>query len=128
MKTSGLLTCTLHVYHCSTQSVLAMSLSNACCWKCSVAQTNFYKSQKFPAFFVGYQACLLYTFSVGQCSCGKSLFPSFYRFVFVVFVVVVLANVQFSFAVLPAILVSSLFPWQPSFPNVVENFYRSFYR
>ena len=107
LKTSGLLTCTLHGYHCSTQFVWAMSLSDACCRKCSVAQTNFYKSKKIASFFVRYQACLLYTFSVDKCSGGKSLFLSSYRFVFVVFVVVVLSNdVQFSFAVLPAIFVS----------------------
>ena len=39
----------------------------------SVAQTNFYfdKSQKTASFFVCYQPCLLYTFSVDQCSYGK---------------------------------------------------------
>ena len=57
---------------------------------------------------------------------------SSYRFVSVVFVVVVLVNVQFSFAVLPVIFVSYIsfflpfFSWQPSFRNVVENFVRLF--
>ena len=57
---------------------------------------------------------------------------SSYRFVSVVFVVVVLVNVQFSFAVLPVIFVSYIsfflpfFSWQPSFRNVVENFFRLF--
>ena len=55
------------------------------------------------SFFDGISPVFYTLFSVDQCSCDKSLAPSSKRFVSVVFVVVVLVNVQFSFAVLPAI-------------------------
>ena len=83
----------------SIQFVLAMSLSNACSSKCSVAQTNFYfdKSQKLPAF--SYVISPVFYTLFPQTSVRMAKVLSSYRFVSVFFVVVVLVNVQFSFAV-----------------------------
>ena len=84
----------------STQFVLAMSLSNACSSKCSVAQTNFtilINHKKLPAFSCVISPVFYTLFPQTSVRMAKVL--SSYRFVYVFFVVVVLVNVQFSFAV-----------------------------
>lgn len=70
-------------------------------------RTNFYfdKSQKLLAFSCGISPVFYMLFFGDPCSYGKSLALSCYHFVSAVFVVVVVVNVQFSFAVLAAIFV-----------------------
>ena len=71
--------------------------------------TSILINSKNCQFFRTVSALSFILFSVDQCSYDKSLALSSQSFVSVVFVIVVLVNVKFSFAVLPAIFVSCIY-------------------